>query len=62
MKSLTKRSTCLKNSDYPVCINLLMTIRQKCFQNSKNIEVGLFDFDKLIVGLLKTVYKKQKTY
>ena len=39
-----------------------MTIRQKCFQNSKNIEVGLFDFDKLIVGLLKTVYKKQKTY
>ena len=48
------------NRDCRTCINLIITNRQQCFQTSENIEVGLSDFQKRTVIVLKAFYKKQR--
>ena len=55
-----KKPTCFKNPDNPTCIELILTIRQKSFQNSTIIETGLSDFHKVIVAVLKSYFKKLK--
>ena len=60
LKSHFKKTTCFKNSDNPTCIDLILTNRQKSFQNSTIIETGLSDFHKLTVTVLKSYFKKLK--
>ena len=65
LKSLFKKPTCFKNSDNPTCIDLILTNRQKTFQNSTTIETGLSDFHKLTVTVIKILLMKteaQGTY
>ena len=59
-KSLIKKPTCFKNPDSPTCIDLILTNRQKSFQNSTIIETGLSDYHKLTVTVLKSYFKKLK--
>ena len=57
-KKLVKEPTCYKNPEKPSCIDLILTNRHKSFQNSAIVEVGLSDFHKMTVAVLKTYFKK----
>ena len=46
-KNLIKDNTCFKNPEKPSCIDLIITNRPKCFQNSVTLETGLSDFHKM---------------
>ena len=61
IKSLIEKPTCFKDPDNPTCIDLILITRQKCFQNSTIIEIGLSDFRKLTVTILKSYFKKLKS-
>ena len=60
IKSLIEKPTYFKDPDNPTCIDLILINRQKCFQNSTIIEIGLSDFRKLTVTILKSYFKKLK--
>ena len=60
LRSMINKATCFKNPDKPSCIDLILTNCSRSFQNSCAIETGLSDFDKLVVTVLKTAYKKSK--
>ena len=60
-KSLTKKPKCFKIPDNSTCTDLILTNRQKCFQNSTIIETGLSGFHRLTVTLLKSYFKKLKS-
>ena len=59
-KNLIKDNTCYKNLEKPSCIDLIVTNRPKCFQNSVTLEAGLSDFHKMTLTVMKVFYKKQK--
>ena len=60
LRNLIKKPTCFKNPDILKCIGLILTNRQKLFQNFDIIETGLSDFSKLTVTVLKSYFKKLK--
>ena len=60
LKSLISEKTCFKSIMNPSCIDLILTNRNKCFQNSTVVETGISDHHKLTVTVLKTVFKKKK--
>ena len=53
LHNLIKDPTCLKNSDRPSCIDLLLTNFSKSFLKSQTLETGLSDFHKLTLTVLK---------
>ena len=53
-------STCFKNLLKASCIDLLMTNRPKSFQDSMAVEIGLSDFQKMTLTVMKVFYKKTK--
>ena len=55
---LIKEPTCYKNAENPSCIDLILTNRPRCFQNSSVTETGLSDFHKLTITVLKTSFRK----
>ena len=60
LKHLIKDKTCFKNPTKPTCIDLIITNRPKCFQDSVVIETGLSDFHKMGATVMKMYYTKQK--
>ena len=60
LKSLNKESACLKTPNNPSCIDLFLTNRSRCFQNTSTIKTGISDFRKLVVTMLKMFYKTQE--
>ena len=60
LKHLIKEKTCFKNHTKPTCINLIVTNRPKCFQDTVVLETGLSDFRKMSATVLKMYYTKQK--
>ena len=58
LKNLVKDPTCYKNLENPSCIDLILTNRYKSFQNTVTLEVGLSDFHKMTITVLKTYFKK----
>ena len=44
--SLVKDPTCFKSSSNPSCIDLILTNKSRCFQNTSVIETGLSNFHK----------------
>ena len=46
MKNLFKEITCYKNLQNPTCIDLILTNRQRIFQNTKSVETGLSRFSR----------------
>ena len=55
---INNKVTCYKNPNNPSCIDLLLTIFPKYFQNSLVIETGLSDFHKMVVTVMKTNFRK----
>ena len=60
LKNLVKEPTSFKSLKNPTCIDLILTNRPKCFQNSNVFETGLSDFHKLTFTVLKAYFQKQK--
>ena len=60
LKHLIKDKTCVKNPSKPTCIDLIVTNRPKCFQDSVVIEKGWSDFHKMNASVIKMYYTKQK--
>ena len=60
LTSMINRPTCYKNPEKPSCIYLILTNCPRRFQNSCTIEIGLSDFHKLVVTVMKTTYKKSQ--
>ena len=60
LKHLIKDKTCFKNPTKPTCIDLIITNRPKCFQDSVVIETGLSDIQKISATVIKMYYTKQK--
>ena len=58
LTSMINKPTCYENADKPTCIDLILTNCPGSFQNSCVIETGLSDFDKMIVTVMKTSYRK----
>ena len=57
-KNLIKDATCFKNPDKPKCIDLLLTNKNRSFQNSCVIDTGLSDFYKMTVTVLRSHLNK----
>ena len=50
---------CLKSLENPTSVDLILTNRPKCFQNSHVFETELSDFHKLTFTVLKAYFQKQ---
>ena len=61
LRTLYRGPTCFKNPNNPSCIDLFLTNRQQGFQQTHAIETGISDFHKMVVTVMKTHYKKQKS-
>ena len=59
LKCLVKEATCFKNINSPSCIDLILTNKSLCFQNTTVIETGLSDFHKLTLTVMKSSFQKQ---
>ena len=59
-KNLINDNTCFKNPEKPSCIDLIITNKPKCFQNSVTLEKGLSGFHKMTLTVMKVFHKKQK--
>ena len=55
-----KDNNCFKYPGKPSCIDLIITNRPKCFQNSVTLEAGLSDFHNTTLRVMKVFYKNQK--
>ena len=60
LKTLYRGPTCFKNPNNPSCIDLFLTNRQQCFQQTYAVKTGISDFHKMVVTVMETHYKKQK--
>ena len=58
LKVLNGEPTCFKNYANQSCIDLYLTNGPKSFQSTLTIEMGLSDFHKLIVPVLKVKHEK----
>ena len=55
-----KDKTCYSNPTKPISIDLIVTNRSKCVQDTLFIETGLSDFHKMSAIVMKMCYTKQK--
>ena len=60
IKSSVKQKTCFKNLDNRSCIDLILTNSPRSFQDSSVFEIGLSDFHKLIITVLKQYFSEPK--
>ena len=58
LTSMINKPTCYKNPGKPTFTDLILTNCPRSFQNSCVIEIGLSDFHKMIVTVMKTSYRK----
>ena len=56
--SLVKEPTCFTNPYNPSFIDILITNRPRCFQNTLTVETGISDFHKMVITVTKVFYKK----
>ena len=59
LESLVKDPTCFKNIDNPSCIDLILTNKPLYFQNTRVVDIGLSDFHRLTVTMMKASFTKQ---
>ena len=66
LENLVKENTCFKSTENPSSIDIMLTNKKHCFQNSIVVETGLSDFHKMTVTVMKKFFKKnapiRKTY
>ena len=60
LKNLIKFPKCFKNLDNPKTTDLILTNSVCSFQNSCSIEIGLPDFHRMTVTVLKSYLEKKQ--
>ena len=60
LRNLVKHSTCYKNPQNPLCIDLFLTKKLLTFQTTTVIETELSDFHKMVVAIVKMSFPKMK--
>ena len=60
LQNLINEPTCFKSVLNPTTIDLMLTNRARCFQNSVTIETGISDHHKMTITVFKTYFKKIK--
>ena len=58
LTSMINKPTCYKNPGKLTCIDLILTNCPGSFQNSCVIEIGLSDFQKMIVTVMNISYRE----
>ena len=59
LESLSNTPTCFKNPENPSCIVLLLANSKNNLDEALVLELGLSDFYKLVVSVLKSYFKKE---
>ena len=59
LKNLIIENTCFKNIEKPTCIDLILTNRPSCFQNTAVLDIGISDYHKLTTTTMKANFNKQ---
>ena len=59
LKTLNRGTTCFKDPNNPLCIDLFLKDQQHCFKQIYAIETGISDLHKMVVTAMKTHYKKK---
>ena len=57
--NLIKNSTCSKGDSS--CVDLILTNRKYCFENTSSFETGISDHHHLIHSMLKTTFEKEES-
>ena len=60
LTNLITDSTCFKSEINPSCIDVMLTNRSTCFENSMVVETGLSDCHKMTVTVMKKYFKKRE--
>ena len=60
LRNLISKPTCYKIQKCPSSIDLILTNSSPSFQNSCAIEIGLSDFHKMTITVMKTTFQKLK--
>ena len=58
LKNLVKEKTCFKSLQNPSTVDLFLTNNNRSFQGTRAISVGISDFHKLIITVMKTTFEK----
>ena len=58
--NLISDPTCFKSINNPSCIDVMLTNRPSCFENSTVIETGLSDCHKMTITVMKKYFKKRE--
>ena len=59
LDNLIKEPTCYKNAENPSSLDIMLTNKKLSFQNSITLEIGLSDFHKMTLTVLKKYFKKK---
>ena len=57
---MVKEKTCYQNLNKPRCIDLVLTNKNRMFQNTTTIDIGLSDFHKMVLTSFKSTYDPGK--
>ena len=60
LSNLITDPTCFKSINNPSCIDVMLTNRSSCFENSTVIETGLSDCHKMTITVMKKHFKKRE--
>ena len=60
LKNIVSFPTCFKSVENPSTIDLFLTNRSKCFQNTIGVSTGLSDFHKMVATSFKMNFAKSK--
>ena len=60
LTNLITNPTCFKSIDNPSCIDVMLTNRSLCFENSTVVETGLSDCHKMTITVMKKYFKKRE--
>ena len=56
LTNLIKDPTCFKSVENPSCIDVMLTNKSACFEDSMTIEIGLSDCLKMTVTVMKKYF------
>ena len=59
LKTLNRGPTCFKYPNNPSCIDIFLTDREQCFQQTQAIETGISDFHKMVVTVMLPIIKSK---
>ena len=60
LTNLITDPTCFKSINNPSCIDVMLTNRSTCFENSTVVETGLSDCHKMTITVMKKYFKKRE--